>query len=330
MIKEVPQEIDPRLSDALEEFIDSGFPKRRAPSTCDTYRRKLLGLLGDQMDGPLSALTFELVWGRCLAFSRGSCESNANSYIRTCKAFLRWAHLHRNYLVGFDPDRLKVLPTPKRLPRVLREDEIARLLRSVPQKHFSGLRDYTMLVVMLGTGIRVSELTGMTLDDVYIAPSETATMGSAIRVVGKGNKQRQIKLCPEAKAALKHYLRPRERAIAKAGKRTAWLFPNVHGGKMSPHTVQDRLRLHGDRIGIKLHPHMLRATFATLLSRNGARLQTIQQALGHTTLTMAKHYTQVEDADAFDETERLNPLAGLLTTRGSRLTEQPVPTTLST
>lgn len=184
---------------------------------------------------------------------------------------------------------------PERLPHYLEEDELGELLRAPEPDTPLGLRDRAILETLYASGMRVSELIGLNCADLAHG-DETAGL-RALRVVGKGRKERVVLLGEAAVAALEQYLavgRPALRARAE-GPDDGALLLNRFGGRLTARSVARMLHKYVmatcARRGIS--PHALRHTFATHLVNHGADLRTVQQLLGHVSLATTEVYTHV-------------------------------------
>ena len=170
------------------------------------------------------------------------------------------------------------------LPRVLKERDVSRLLRTriAGRSDVLRLRDVAMLEVLYASGIRRAELVGLNLSDVDL---ERRTM----RVLGKGNKERLVLINKAAKDAIKMYMSLRPRSADGA------LFLSDRGSRLSLNQAGKIFRLYADLSGVTEHatPHTLRHSFATHLLQNGADLVTIKELLGHASLATTQIYTNV-------------------------------------
>jgi integrase/recombinase XerD len=179
---------------------------------------------------------------------------------------------------------------PARLPKHLSKDEAARLLAAPSGMEYEDVRERAMLELLYASGLRVSELLGLRPESVNLSDGW-------VRVLGKGSKERLVPAHPRALAALRHYMAERERRFkAPDGE----LFLGRTGRKLSRVQFWRRLKELGTRAGIsqKLHPHLLRHTFATHLLQGGADLRAVQEMLGHADLSTTQIYTHL-DAGAF-------------------------------
>lgn len=184
---------------------------------------------------------------------------------------------------------------PERLPHYLEEDEMTELLHAPDLATPPGLRDRAILETLYASGMRVSELVGLNVT--HLTGADTTAGLAALRIIGKGQKERAALLGEEAVAALQAYLaggRPPLRTKAKTPDDGA-LFLNRSGTRLSERSVARLLHkyvmLTCARHGIS--PHALRHTFATHLLNNGADLRTVQQLLGHVSLATTEVYTHV-------------------------------------
>lgn len=171
----------------------------------------------------------------------------------------------------------------KPLPNVLALEEVDRLLGAPKTDTPKGLRDRAMLEVLYATGLRVSELTGLTLDSVN-------TEIGFVRCMGKGSKERIVPLGQSAAAAVSAYLGSR-----KVRKPSNYLFLNSRDGRLSRMGFWKILKAYGLQAAIKkkLTPHVLRHSFATHLLERGADLRAVQTMLGHSSISTTEIYTHV-------------------------------------
>ncbi len=189
----------------------------------------------------------------------------------------------------------EVLPTGKlespafarRLPRVLSLEQVERLLRAPDSPEPRGIRDAAMLETLYATGMRISELTGLDVQDVDLEENE-------VRVHGKGGKERLVPLGSQAAAALERYLKWARPRLIKSGAERA-VFLNRLGARLTRQGCWKIILGHADRAGLSglMTPHTLRHSFATHLLENGADLRSIQELLGHSSISTTQIYTHV-------------------------------------
>jgi integrase/recombinase XerD len=177
---------------------------------------------------------------------------------------------------------------PRPLPKALSLDEVLALLETPDPATAAGRRDRAILEFLYATGSRVSEAAGLDLEDVDL---ESAT---AI-VTGKGNKQRLVPLGGYATRAIEAYL-PDRLALRSSGRDSGALFLNLRGGRLSRQGLWGIVRKAADGAGIapdRVSPHVLRHSAATHMVERGADLRSVQQLLGHATITTTQVYTRV-------------------------------------
>ncbi len=180
----------------------------------------------------------------------------------------------------------------RRLPSFLTIEETVRLLEAADLSDPAGQRDRALLEMLYASGLRVSELAQLNLEQVDLDTNE-------IRVWGKGSKERVVLMGEPAASALSAYLsQGRPELLGKKG--ISALFLNRDGGRLSQRGIQRRLEKYAKVAGIgkRVHPHMLRHTFATHLLDGGADLRVVQELLGHASLNSTQIYTHVTKSQA--------------------------------
>lgn len=205
------------------------------------------------------------------------------------KAFYKF--LTRRKVIEVNPARrVKTPKLPQRLPRAVPVDEAFALMEAPDDEKLLGLRDMAMLEVLYGGGLRVSELCGLDLDDVDLK-QRTA------RVLGKGNKERICPLHEGAISAVQSWLERRDELLVKPAKKQdpRALFLNFRGGRLTTRSVERHLDRYVQQLGLqrKMSPHALRHSFATHLLAGGADIRSIQELLGHASLSTTQRYTAV-------------------------------------
>lgn len=205
------------------------------------------------------------------------------------KSFYKF--LVRRKVIEVSPARrVKTPKLPQRLPRAIPVDETFALMGAPDTERVLGLRDHAMLEVLYGAGLRVSELCGLSLDSVD-------RRSAMVRVLGKGNKERLCPLNELAIASLDAWLARRPELLAKPHKQQDpnALFLNFRGGRLTPRSMQRHLDTYVKRLALNrtVSPHSLRHSFATHLLAGGADIRTIQELLGHASLSTTQRYTAV-------------------------------------
>lgn len=194
--------------------------------------------------------------------------------------------LDTNYFENISGDKV-----PKRLPHIIKEEEIKMMFSSLDKNNTLDFRNYCILEVLYGCGLRVSELCNLQIKDIDFLNLE-------IKVVsGKGSKDRIVIMYDELKDHLKHYISYERITLLKKSnnpdERT--LFLNKNGTKLTPRGVRVILNSIIDKMGetFQISPHMLRHSFATMMLNNGADLRSVQELLGHETIKTTQIYTSV-------------------------------------
>ena len=296
-----------RLIDQFLAYIDveRGLAKATVRAY-DSDLRKYNGWLATQGIQDLNAVTTQDV-ERYIAFLDDSGESARSKARRLASihAFHRFA-LNEHVVSNDVAAQVKAPKGATTLPDVLTVDEVASLLDAIPvsqnRPQSEGmedmpddpamLRDKALLEFMYATGCRVSEAVGMNLDDIDIDDAHVA------RLTGKGSKQRLVPLGEYACRALRRYLAEGRGTLegrAKGTPERRAVFLNKRGRRLSRQSVWEVIKLAGERAGIDrpLHPHTLRHSFATHLIQGGADVRTVQELLGHASVTTTQIYTHV-------------------------------------
>jgi integrase/recombinase XerC len=192
----------------------------------------------------------------------------------------------------------------KKLPVFLTETEIDRLLKSPDLSRPEGLRDRALIELLYASGLRVSEIWQINLENVNLESRE-------IRVIGKGSKERLTLMGLPASEALKEYL-TRARPELHNNRWEKAIFLNKQGRRLSMRGIQKILKHHAMAAGIRkdVHPHVLRHTFATHMLNGGADLRVVQELLGHADLSSTQIYTHVTKQQARKVYLATHPLAG--------------------
>ncbi|MES2819652.1 MAG: site-specific tyrosine recombinase XerD [Pseudomonadota bacterium] len=232
---------------------------------------------------------------------------NAGYVARSTARFLSglrgfYRFLLREGLIKADPTLQVDMPQLGRpLPKSLSEADVEALLAAPELEDPIGLRDRAMLEVLYACGLRVSELIGLSLEQVNLRQG-------VLRVFGKGSKERLVPMGEEAIAWIERYVRE-ARPFLLDGKPSDVLFPSLRGEQMTRQTFWYRIK-HQARvagIGKALSPHTLRHAFATHLLNHGADLRVVQMLLGHSDLSTTQIYTHIARARLQDLHARHHP-----------------------
>ena len=278
----------------IERFCDALWMEQGlSANTISAYRSDLLGyarwLAGGGRPGIANA-DREAVRDYLAARAHGGARTRTTArLVSTLRRFYRY--LLREGEVREDPTALIDSPKPeRRLPMSLTEAQVEQLLRAPDVDSPLGLRDRAMLETLYATGVRVSELVGLTLNRVGLQQG-------VVRVIGKGDKERLVPLGEEALEWLQRYLAT-ARADLLRRHTTDVVFVTARGGALTRQAFWHNIKRHAARAGINasLSPHTLRHAFATHLVNHGADLRVVQMLLGHADLSTTQIYTQVARA----------------------------------
>jgi integrase/recombinase XerC len=239
---------------------------------------------------------------------RGNSKGSAARKLSAIRAFGRY--LRREGIVEGDPTAL--IGTPRReqrIPNHMAVDEMSKLLDTPDTSTPLGRRDKAILELFYASGLRLSELVGVDLDDVNLS-------GRVVRVLGKGRKERIVPFNTTAAAALKAWMAdraglPQPQRMVRSRRTREPLFLNYQGTRLSTRSVDKLVRRYvaacSTRYGIS--PHALRHSFATHLLEAGADLRAIQELLGHARLSTTQRYTHVNAAQLIQTYRKAHPKA---------------------
>ena len=275
---------------AIDDFISAlWIEDGLAANTLAAYRRDLT-LYSDWLARTHGRTLAETTESDLLEYRvarhAGSKATTSNRRLTVFKRYFRWALRER--LVSADPTlRLGSAKQPLRVPKSLSEAQVEALLAAPDVDTPLGLRDRTMLELMYASGLRVSEL--VTLKSVHLSLSD-----GALRVTGKGSKERLVPFGEEAHAWLERYLAEARGPILKRRTSDA-LFVTGRGGPMTRQMFWKLIKAHALHAGVQvpLSPHTLRHAFATHLLNHGADLRAVQLLLGHADISTTTIYTHV-------------------------------------
>ena len=291
---------------SIDRFVDAIWIEQGlAANTLAAYRRDLTLLadwLGREAGRSLIDASETDLRRYALARHAGSAPTSTNRRLTVFKRFFRWAVRER--IVDADPTlKLDSARQPLRVPKTLSEAQVEALLAAPDVATPLGLRDRAMLELLYASGLRVSEL-------VSLKTVNVSFVECALRVTGKGSKERLVPFGEEALRWIERYVAEARPAIL--GPRTSdALFVTGLGGPMTRQMFWKLLKAHALRAGIAvpLSPHTLRHAFATHLLNHGADLRAVQMLLGHADISTTTIYTHVAR-------ERLKQLHALHHPRG--------------
>jgi len=283
--------------------------RRRSPHTVRAYQataHRLIDFLGSYRGEVIDAEALTSLGApdlRAFLASRrtsGLGASSATRELSGVRAFLAWVAAQQGVPVRVP--RTRAPRRPKTLPRPAAPDEAVALAEDAGaygSEPWIGARDLAILLLLYGSGLRVSEALSLTARDLPI--------GRVIRVTGKRSKTRMVPIVPAVKEAIESYLK--ECPYPVTGDTP--LFLGARGGRLSADLVRRSVRAARKRLGLPdtLTPHALRHSFATHLLARGADLRSLQELLGHASLSSTQIYTKVDAAHLLDVYRHAHPRA---------------------
>ncbi|OPX86665.1 MAG: Tyrosine recombinase XerD [Pelotomaculum sp. PtaB.Bin104] len=294
--------------DAVEQFLDSLKIKGLSYHTRRWHKENLQAVVKALWEAKY-ATEPALVTDKMLQevvlkmIDNGLAATTINHRVRSLKQF--YQYLTAEAIVGSNPaeklDRKKAAST---VIETFSEGQLQELLAAPDKTRFVGLRDYTIMLLLLDTGVRLSELVGIKLADIKMADNEV------IITEGKGGKNRRVFVSPKTKETLKKYLRVRGDIPGNP-----YLFVSAEDQPMKRRNVQERLTIYGRQTrleGVRVSPHTFRHTFAKMYIMRGGDPFSLQALLGHSTLDMVRHYVNLWGSDLQKMHRQFSPVAHLL------------------
>jgi integrase/recombinase XerC len=208
--------------------------------------------------------------------------------LATLRSFYKFL-VKRNYVSSSPVVSIRTPKQEKKLPRFLEYEEVKKLLNTPPVNTWLGARDRAILETLYSTGIRVSELVALNMDDIDF-------LGEVVHIRGKGKKERIAPIGSSALQVIQHYMEYRnKRAQSNGNFDSKVLFVNKHGRRLSTRSVRRKMDKYLKMSGLDpdISPHTLRHSFATHMLNNGADLRSVQELLGHQSLSTTQIYTHL-------------------------------------
>ena len=268
----------------VDDFLSHLAVERRvSPHTLDAYRRDLAALSGwveGQGVGLVDVRAEQLRAFVAAEHRRGLSAKSLQRRLSACRSFYAWL-LRHGRIAASPAAAIRAPKAPRKLPQVLDPDEV-KVLVEVPTDAPLGLRDRALLELFYSSGLRLSELCALHWRDLDFD-------GGLVTVLGKGGKQRSVPMGSFARAALAAW-----QASTGAGRESP-VFPG-RNGPISPRAVQYRLRQLAQRQGLfkRVHPHLLRHSFASHILESSGDLRGVQELLGHADIATTQIYTHLD------------------------------------
>ena len=278
-----------RDADALRDYLSSLEHERHlSPHTLSGYARDLatlLALLGEV--GLVEARSDHLRRAVAQLAAAGQSGRSLARSLSAWRGLYRWLARHRG--CGNDPCvGLRAPRAPRHLPQALSPEAVQRLLEADGANEVLTARDRAMFELLYSSGLRLAELVALDVDD-----GRLDLAAGEVTVIGKGRKTRVVPVGAPARAALAAWLRLRA-SLARPHEKA--LFVGARGARIAPGVVQRRLRQLGLRQGLeaRVHPHVLRHSFASHLLQSSQDLRAVQELLGHASIATTQVYTHLD------------------------------------
>ncbi len=299
------------FDEAVKSFMLHCRAKNFTVTSLDTYKYGLLSFKKafQKQELPLNlpSITAKQIKENFIGYllEDGMASHTVNGRIRTCKVFFRYLHTE-NIITDNIADQFNLIIAEKQMIQTLTKEQIVLLLNQPDCNSFTGLRDYTIMILLLETGMRITECMNLELDDINLKDQEIH-----IRL-GKGRKSRRVPIQKTCIRALKKYLEERGNADTNA------LFINIDGGPVHKRTIQENIQTYGkiaQITGVRVSPHTFRHTMAKFYILNGGDIFTLQKILGHSTLDMVRYYLEFFGTDINEQHKKYSPVENMMKNR---------------
>jgi integrase/recombinase XerD len=294
-------------SDLLHSFILDCKSKNLSPLTIRFYQdsaKQLEAAFRDQdMALDIYSITSRDIKNHFIAylFDLGRSDNTVNGRIKAIKQFLRYL-FEEGWLLQNLSDEIHATKAEKLMIQTFTKEQVVALLEQPDRNTFSGFRDYTMMVILLETGMRISELCNLKLGDVFFKEQE-------IRITrGKGGKARRVPIQQTCAKVIRRYL------DIRGDLETDALFVNLNNEKISTRALQDRMHDYGlssSINGVRVSPHTFRHTMAKFYILNGGDPFTLRRILGHATLKMVEYYVELFSSDIKQQHKKYSPVENM-------------------
>ena len=262
--------------------------KHYSPATLDGYQRDIQGFLEFLVEQEIEDCAHaDIHHVRAFISKRhrqGLAGSSMQRLLSSVRGFYKFL-LKNNHIKTNPAADVRAPKGEKKLPNVMDVDQVDRLLSGTATNPLE-MRDQAMMELMYSSGLRLSELVNLNLEDIELHAAQ-------VKVLGKGNKMRYLPIGQQAREALSTWLDLRD-SVAQPDE--CGVFVNNRGTRLSQRAVQKRMREQAQRtqLGVHVHPHMLRHSFASHLLESSGDLRSLQELLGHANISTTQVYTQLD------------------------------------
>jgi integrase/recombinase XerC/integrase/recombinase XerD len=293
-----------KLSKVIEEYLLEHQIQGHSPATIRYYRQNLSWFCDFLNNPDISDITLSNAREYVMHLrTRPVTSTTLQTYTRAIRGFLTWCY-HEDYIIENIPQKLKLPKATRKAVDVLTDEEVTRLLDCIDTRKFLGLRDMVVVLLMLDSGMRLSEVLKIEYGKIHLE-------AGYLIALGKGNKERYIPLGLNTRKYLIKYMAflpnfDEQTQIVVKDTLTTATYETIRD-------LFDRLKI---RANIpRLHPHLLRHTFATRYLSLGGDVYTLQAILGHTTLEMTKRYAQLIPSKIAVSFGKFSPIDNIKKTR---------------
>jgi integrase/recombinase XerC len=295
----------------LKQFIEVSWTQENAEDTAAVSESE-----SETSSGGVATLTTTTIHEKLLAVtpedvrrfmgylhSQEYSRSSSARKLATLRSFYKFM-VRRGYVSSNPVSAIRTPKQEKRLPKCLTSEQVQTLLETPNVDDILGARDRAMLETIYSTGVRVSELVDLNFDDVDF-------LGGMLHVRGKGNRERLSPIGQEAMMAIRKYLMMRQQDPHSSSGEVKALFVNKHGQRLSTRSVRRKLDKYLIAAGLdpSISPHTLRHSFATHMLNNGADLRSVQELLGHQSISTTQIYTHLTTSKLKESYENAHPRA---------------------
>ncbi|MFC0216714.1 tyrosine-type recombinase/integrase [Paenibacillus chartarius] len=296
-----------KWEDLVHAFLRDVKARNLSPRTSESYEESLkrLKLAFDEQKIPLDAfsITTQDIKEYFVAYmiDQGKSSNTVNSRIKACKAFFHYLY-REGWIKQNLAEELHTVKSEKLMLQTFNKEQVAALLNQTERKTFTGYRDYTMMMVMFETGMRIGELMNLKIGDILFKEQE-------IRITkGKGGRSRRVPIQKTCCKVLRKYL------DIRGDLETDALFVSITNSPLGSRTMQENMQEYGKKAGItgvRVSPHTFRHTMAKCYILNGGDAFTLQKILGHATLDMVEYYLELFSSDIKKQHQKYSPVENM-------------------
>lgn len=295
------------FEDLLQSFILDCKSKNLSPLTLRFYQDSIQQMKDafqeQQVPLDIYAITSRQIKNYFVAYliEKGKSDNTVNGRIKALKQFLKYL-FEEGWLTQNVAEELHVVKAAKLMIQTFTKEQVAALLEQPDRKTFTGYRDFTMMVLLFETGMRISELCNLKIGDLFFKEQE-------IRIIkGKGGRARRVPFQQTSAKVVRRYLDIRGELETDA------LFVNINNKPISTRALQEKMQVYGIAAsikGVRVSPHTFRHTMAKFYILNGGDPFTLRRILGHATLDMVDYYVELFSSDIKQQHKKFSPVENM-------------------